>query len=318
MELKRTLKKKKKIDEPTCFPGDAMVTVEGKGQIEMRHIEIGDHVLGMNGKYTPVYAFAYQADHITSKFVRILTNATATGATSAPLQLSAQHLLFLHEHQEFPVLPSDLKKGDVLLGAANMEPLEIVKIEHNVMAQGVFAPLTADGTIAVNGIVASNYAFLLMSHKDDPSDYIYYNFGLWGNQKKQFKVMTQNGYMHMLCSPLRIAAFGISPWFGTPANDEGTNYFVGAFFQAHMWRLAQPHATTATAAVVSAFGIFIASVMSGIALVCYAVECLVGPSMTPVVIGLVAMMALTLVVNQRKEKKTQIKLNGSGMKFKAA
>ncbi|KAI2494191.1 hypothetical protein MHU86_20339 [Fragilaria crotonensis] len=105
-----------------CFPGNALVSVQhknknnnnnehelGHSQLEMRHVQVGDRVLGMNGKYTPVYVFGHQAPHLTERYVRIFTNATgsSSGATT-PLELSDRHYLYLHKHQEFPVLPADL------------------------------------------------------------------------------------------------------------------------------------------------------------------------------------------------------------------
>jgi hypothetical protein len=72
------------------------------------------------------------------------------------LQATAGHFVYVFDRQEFPVEASSLKKGDILLGAKLMEPLKIIKIE-TVTNKGFFSQLTTDGTVAVNGIVASNF-----------------------------------------------------------------------------------------------------------------------------------------------------------------
>ncbi|KAI2494192.1 hypothetical protein MHU86_20340 [Fragilaria crotonensis] len=194
------------------------------------------------------------------------------------------------------------------------------------MSHGVFAPLTADGTIVVNGVVTFNHAYVLLTHPDEPSDYIYWNNRLWrgaSDENRKFKFMTQHGFMHMTCSPLRIMALGISPWFGTLSNHEGMNYLSCAYVQAYTWWKQSASSGTAKTSssrggivksrFVSAFGFLAWYFMFGIAWISYGVECLVGPTMSPTVIGLVVMMAATIHIKNKSKHK---RMDGFDLKVK--
>ena len=297
MEAERVLKKKRKRNKSTkaptaapivCFPGDAVVTVEGKGDVMMRDVEIGNRVLGMDGKYTPVYAFGHQDFEITSQYVRIYTNVTST----PPLGISGEHYLFLHDQQEVPALPESLKIGDVLLGDQGMQPLEIIKID-TVMSKGMFAPLTADGTIAVNGIVCSNYVFGFRGTDLSP-DYVYlFNY----------KIMARNSFNQMTCSPVRLAALGISPWFGRLTCGEGRHYITCTYMFIYTWM--DPVITPSFA--LRAFGYFMWYSMVGFAWLCYGIECLVGPSMGPAVIAIAGVVAGVVMNKMQKKKGSDLK-----------
>ena len=247
---------------PVCFPGDASVVVKDKGQVEMRNLRIGDHVLGSDGKFYLVYAFGHQDFNGSTDYVRLYTNATVS-----PLEISPAHFLFLHEQQELPVLPESLKKGDIVLGTDN-QPFMITKIEY-IVSKGIFAPFTTDGTIVVNGIVCSSYAFSFPL-ANDSSDYLY-----WG----QYKIMTQNEFIHMRFSPLRLAALGVSPWFGKLAEEtEGRNYLTFAYHKAYKWMMKSD------SPVVQALGFLTWHFFVGMAICCYTVECLVGATRGPAII----------------------------------
>ena len=120
-------------------------------------------------------------------------------------------------------LPAFLKVGDVLLGTeSNGAALEITKID-TIVKKGAFAPLTVDGTIAVNGVVASSYVFQTWYQGDNV-----YFLG-------RYKIMPHNGFSHMKHSPLRLASLGISPRLGTFADEEGRNFLTCAFAKAGTW-----------------------------------------------------------------------------------
>ena len=54
-----------------------------------------------------------------------------TNVMTSPIELSTNHFVVLHR-QQFPIIAGSLAKGDVLVGADEMKPLEIIKIilEH--------------------------------------------------------------------------------------------------------------------------------------------------------------------------------------------
>ena len=271
-----------------CFPGDSVVTVEGKGDVMMRDLEIGNRVLGMDGKYTPVYAFGHQDFEITSQYVRIYTNVTST----PPLGISGEHYLFLHDQQEVPALPQFLKIGDVLLGVQDMKPLKVIKIE-SVTSKGLFAPLTADGTIAVNGIVCSNYVHSFLGTDLSP-DYVYL---------LNYKIMARNAFNHMRYSPVRLAALGISPSVGKLSGSEGMNYLTCTYLYVYKWM--DPVVTSNYAQRV--FGYFMLYSMFGFAWFCFGIECLVGPSMGPAVIAIAGVVAGVVMNKMQKKKGSDLK-----------
>lgn len=192
--------------------------VKDVGQVKMTDLKIGDHVLAMDGKFVPVYAFINQVFDVERDYVRIHTNAT-----SVPLDITEDHFLYLYDQQDAPVVPSALKKGDVLLGATSMEPLKIIKIE-TLTNKGYFSPLTTDGTIAVNGIMASNYASVYPGMSND------YWYVL------NYKIMTRKSFDHMRYSPLRLATLGISPWFAKLVSPAGMHYLTCAYAVSSKWR----------------------------------------------------------------------------------
>lgn len=179
-----------------------------------------------------------------------------------PLELSSRHFIFLREQQEYPVLSSSLKIGDVLLGE-NHEPLKITKIEH-VKSKGIFSPFTADGNIVVNDVVCSIYTFELGDGVE--SDYV----RLGG-----YNIMTMQTFAHMMCcSPLRLAALGISPWFGTLADAEGASYYIVLILKTYGWAMS-------TNPVIKTVGIAMYYVLFGAILASFAAELMVGATMGP-------------------------------------
>ena len=131
------------------------------------------------------------------------------------------------------MVPDFLEVGDVLLGAGSAATtFEIVRIE-TVVKSGFMAPLTSDGTIAVNGVVTSSYVFPTPFSLDQPSDYDYVLY--------RYKIMSINAFSHVRSSPLRLASLGISPWFGTLADEEGMYYLVCAYRLAGTWMHSSAH-----------------------------------------------------------------------------
>jgi hypothetical protein len=247
----------------------------------MRDVNIGDRVLGMGGKFNPIYAFVHQSIDVASPYIRLYTNAT-----SVPLEVSARHFVYLYEQQEIPAVPAYLKVGDALLGADSSSfALEIIKIDI-VVKNGVFAPLTADGTIAVNGVVASSYVFQTWY----PSDYVYF--------LGRYKIMSQNAFSHMRHSPLRLASLGISSRLGIFADKEGRNYLTCAYAQAGTWMHSSDRGF-----IIVTMGTVLFYSLCGIALFSYFIECLVGPVMGPTVIVLFIIASMLAFQKQRQTKK---------------
>ena len=159
-----------------------------------------------------------------------------------------------------------LAKGDVLVGADEMKPLEIIKIEEVSAVWGIFAPLTTDGTIATN-----------------------------------YKIVTCSWFAHMRYSPLRLASIGIPPWFAKATNNDGRNFLSCAYLMSAEWMHA--HTPNALSYGLVALGTVLFYSLCGIALLSYGIECRVGPALGPTAIVLIVGAAMDALTKQRPMKK---------------
>jgi len=155
--------------ESSCFPGEATTIVQGQGKVPLTKLKTGDHVLVKSRgqlAYEPVLAFlhAMRAPGETMPFVAVTHE-------NGEFRASATHIVFVSSGFEddgwTSKLVGDLKVGDqvfianeaVALGASDsIRPSIVVAIGHGTTQSGMYAPLTASGTIIVDGVVASNYA----------------------------------------------------------------------------------------------------------------------------------------------------------------
>ncbi|KAG7163356.1 hedgehog-like [Homarus americanus] len=137
-------------------------------------IQEGDEVQVMRPdgslSFSPVLMFLHRDPRVSRSFLRL---TTASGAT---LTLTPSHLILLLQRHLSPtttptvmdaldhggvVLAGRVEAGDFLLvtGQEGVSLEEVVGIRH-VMGEGVFAPLTAEGTVVVDGFIASCYAVI--------------------------------------------------------------------------------------------------------------------------------------------------------------
>nr|XP_046238750.1 indian hedgehog B protein-like isoform X2 [Scatophagus argus] len=160
-----------------CFPGEALVTLESGGQKSISDLRSGERVLASAGGdgsgelvYSEVLAFL-DRDPVTWKL--FYTLQTEAGAR---LSLTAAHLVFVSEGNcsegAVPsrgalrtVYASDAQPGQCVLvseGKAGQKHSEgrlsrITQVRVRG-SRGAFAPLTRQGTVVVDGVVASCYA----------------------------------------------------------------------------------------------------------------------------------------------------------------
>lgn len=145
-----------------CFPGESMVQTRGRGLVPMATLEADEEVLAEGAAgvlaYESVLGFmhivrAEEAPFLTVKHERGILRATAG------------HLVFVvdgHVRIDRPL--GLLKPGDLLLAAdsSNLDsPMvlsRVTSIHSSRTALGLYAPLTASGTVIVDGVVASIYA----------------------------------------------------------------------------------------------------------------------------------------------------------------
>ena len=129
-----------------CFPGDATCEVQGQGQVRMSDIKLGDKVLVQGGKYETVYSFGHLARQVEATYLQFV-------AAGFVLEISKDHMVFVEGGRSVPA--SIVKVGDkLLLTNGNAATVNAIR---SVRKQGAYAPFTASGTVAVNGVVASSF-----------------------------------------------------------------------------------------------------------------------------------------------------------------
>lgn len=176
----------------------------------MRELQVGDRVLTGKNTFEPVYAFAHRDTKRSLEFIRL----SMDGSNS--IELSKEHFIYVNGK----VARTDMVKvGDLLL--LDGSPTKVTKISK-VNKKGMYAPLTASGTIFVNGVKASTYVAL---HSTAQSD----------SEKIKINGVTvpfidQDLGIHLTILPLRVACTwtGSSLVFCQGAHDteDGYNPFV--------------------------------------------------------------------------------------------
>lgn len=132
-------------------------------------LRIGEKVLSMdsngNLKYSEVFMFLDRDENKKHEFVRIETDGGASITATPSHLLYTWHKMNNYRENEPDTLDfkfADLiEVGDFMLVNINgkLQPRRVERITHE-LHNGVYAPLTYDGTIIVNSITASCYALV--------------------------------------------------------------------------------------------------------------------------------------------------------------
>lgn len=154
------------VEKGGCFPGWARVNVAGGGQKTLSSLIPGDKIMALSGTghivFSQVLLFLHRDQESRSI---LLALETEDGHRVA---LTPHHLIFLSPHNKLhhseyqAQFASRAKKGDYVLintAGGGVRPSQIisVSVEESV---GVYAPLTEDGTLFVDGVLASSYALV--------------------------------------------------------------------------------------------------------------------------------------------------------------
>jgi len=126
---------------PSCFPGEAMVHIEGAGETRISELRVGERVLSARG-YEPVLGFLHQVSGGSSSFLTV-------SHSDGEFRATENHLVFTAEGSK---AVGDLRVGEQLLPAS-----QILGVRESKTNLGVFSPLTASGTVVVDGVEASIY-----------------------------------------------------------------------------------------------------------------------------------------------------------------
>lgn len=154
-----------------CFPEDSTVTLESGEKRLLGDLRVGDRILTVNNagilKYTPVILFLDRLPRAQGHFLRIRVQ------DGSHLTISPYHLIYRISNHHFnsnssisewrswtrPVFAKDLEPGMlVLVQRDNSVTVQNVTEILSVESRGAYAPLTAEGTILVDGVLSSCYA----------------------------------------------------------------------------------------------------------------------------------------------------------------
>jgi hedgehog protein len=168
-----------------CFPSNATVITQLNQVLRVCDLEIGDVVKVMNEDgsvgFSPVYGWAHNDSNVEASFLQLHTDSQRT------ITLSKDHLILIrrskggstrqhhhlfhkHDGTEFEfVQAGDVQEGDEVVqvhafagaaGVAAVEQFQPARVTGRTILQskGIYAPLTMEGTVVVDGTVASCYA----------------------------------------------------------------------------------------------------------------------------------------------------------------
>lgn len=202
-----------------CFSGDNQVLVEGKGQVKMSDLQVGDIVLTSGNGYEPVYAFGHRQEAVKTTFVKFWVESGKW------IEMTGAHLIHVKD-KAHPVRADSVRVGQNLVGKEG-QSLPVTKIKE-IQKKGIYAPLTASGSLLVNNVLASSY----VSMQEGADEYV---------QLGSTKLMlSQAAGTHLWMTPLRMLCTRSPDHSLCSALDEdGMSPWVAIGFQYHAWAETQ-------------------------------------------------------------------------------
>jgi preprotein translocase subunit YajC len=161
--------------------------VHGKGKVAMKDLTVGDKVLTASGQYKTVFAIDHFHHTKPTEYLQI-----HTALDEAPLELTSRHMIFMDNKKSNPVPASHVKVGDFVQTLSG--PVKVTKI-RTITRKGLYNPLTTDGTIVVDGIIASTYSTF------SGTEYV---------EIDGMKLMSQHAFLHLAVTPYRDICMGVS------------------------------------------------------------------------------------------------------------
>ncbi|XP_068737204.1 tiggy-winkle hedgehog protein-like [Montipora capricornis] len=141
-----------------CFPGISRVTLESGDSITLEQLRVGDRVrtLGTNGEttYGEVITFLHRETEKQAEFCKLEISGGNT------ILLSPQHLIFRKRNSSSvisAIFASEIEPGDLVSNGSSSFYEAVTRVTM-VMEKGVYAPLTSQGTMLVDGVLVSCYA----------------------------------------------------------------------------------------------------------------------------------------------------------------
>ncbi|XP_059182983.1 sonic hedgehog protein [Centropristis striata] len=201
-----------------CFPGSSTATLQDGTMKAVKDLRTGDRVLAADGHGNPVYTdfiMFIDQDSTTRRLFYVIETDSGQKIT-----LTAAHLLFVgHNSTEgermSTIFASEVQSGQKMFvfdaERSRLEPVTVKRIytqEH----EGSFAPVTMQGTIVVDHVLASCYA-----------------------------VIEDHDLAHWALAPVRLAHWVSSLLFSSQppvsAQNDGVHWYSKILYQLGTWLL---------------------------------------------------------------------------------
>ena len=143
-----------------CFPPDAVVRTRN-GPLLMKDVEIGMEVLAVSSNHKLVYSPVILMLDVDDIKLANYTIIESTG--NHKLALTPNHLVHASKTNDIsssiPIFASQVKKGDIIFVVKSPDVIEAVEVisTSSKIIKGAYAPLTKEGTVVVDDVVASCY-----------------------------------------------------------------------------------------------------------------------------------------------------------------
>ncbi|CAB9507731.1 Desert hedgehog protein [Seminavis robusta] len=193
-----------------CFSA-SMTTMTPEGPKKMDELKINDLVLTSSGKFQKVYAWLHRTpEKLAASQARESAYLQIVTDSGNKIEMTPKHMIYIND-QQYPVEAGHVKVGDYL---SLMEPGHATTIKTakvtaitTVKLMGGFSPATEDGTIVVNGLLASSYS----NPRYTDNEYV-----LVAGKP----LMHRQAFTHLITSPLRLLCIHVSSSFCEVDMDE--------------------------------------------------------------------------------------------------
>lgn len=201
-----------------CFPGSSTVTLQDGTKKAVKDLQTGDRVLAADDDGNPIYTdfiMFIDQDSTTRRLFYVIETDSGQKIT-----LTAAHLLFVghnstEEERMSAIFASKVQRGQKVFvfdaERSRLEPVTVKRIytqEH----EGSFAPVTAQGTVVVDQVLASCYA-----------------------------VIEDHELAHWALAPVRLAHWVSSLLFSSQrqvsAQNDGVHWYSKILYQLGTWLL---------------------------------------------------------------------------------
>ncbi|XP_034717415.1 sonic hedgehog protein A [Etheostoma cragini] len=201
-----------------CFPGSSTVTLQDGSKKAVKHLQTGDRVLAADDDGNPIFTdfiMFIDQDSTTRRLFYVIETDSGQKIT-----LTAAHLLFVGhnttgEERMSAIFASQVQSGQKVFvfdgERSRLEPVTVKRIyteEH----YGSFAPVTVQGTVVVDQVLASCYA-----------------------------VIEDHDLAHWALAPIRLAHC-VSSWLfrsqpQVSAQNDGVHWYSKILYQLGTWLL---------------------------------------------------------------------------------